>query len=198
MPIAWHLLGLAVPAGQAVRDHQRGQAERDQRGDLVTGREAERGIRADLVDGAGEHAAGAGHRVLHLAPGPDDLQYRSSDLVRVAVVRLAQLAEGRGVQVQPGNRDPHLVRPDRGPRVQPPGSLRQHAGRFQHPVQAERRASCAGLAVQPGPGKHGSLAGLWSAAVVRIEPRSGHRWVLPVGQSRDHPAGARLASYRAV
>ena len=37
------------------------------------------GTRADLLDGADQHAAGAGHRVLHLAALGDDLQHLGAD-----------------------------------------------------------------------------------------------------------------------
>ena len=53
-------------------------------------------------------------------------------------VGLAQLAEGCGVEVQPLHAHPHLVRPQAGAGVQPPGRLREHARRVQHPVQSER------------------------------------------------------------
>ena len=56
-----------VPAGQAVGDRQRGEGQRHQRGDPVAGLEPQRRGRADLVDGADEHAARAGDRVVHLA-----------------------------------------------------------------------------------------------------------------------------------
>ena len=127
VPVARDLLGPAVPAGQPVGDHQRGQAERDQRGDLVAGGKAQRRSGPGLVHRPSEHAAGAGDRVLHLAAGPDDVQHRRPDLVRLAVARLVQLAERSGVQVQPPDPDAHLVGPDGGLRIEPPGGLRQHA-----------------------------------------------------------------------
>ena len=43
VPVARHLLGAAVPAGQAVLDHERGEGERDQRGDPVADRQARAG-----------------------------------------------------------------------------------------------------------------------------------------------------------
>ena len=69
VPVARHLLGPAVPAGQAVLDHERGEGERDERGDAVADRQAQRRLGADLLDGADEHPARAGLRVLHLAAG---------------------------------------------------------------------------------------------------------------------------------
>ena len=42
-------------------------------------REAERRVRADLLDGADEHAAGAGLGVLHLAAGGDDVEHLGAD-----------------------------------------------------------------------------------------------------------------------
>ena len=55
--------------GEAVLDDERGQGQGDQGGDAVADRQAERRLGADLLDGADEHAAGAGLGVLHLAAG---------------------------------------------------------------------------------------------------------------------------------
>ena len=127
-----------VPAGQAVGDGQRGQAERDQGGDPVPGGQAERRVRARLVDHPGQHPAGPGHRVLHLAPVSDNLQHRGPHRLRAAAGSLPQLAERRGIQIQPLHPHPDLVRPDGRAVVQLPGRLRQHTGGLDHPVQAER------------------------------------------------------------
>ena len=70
------LLGAAVPAGQPVDDDQRGEAQRHQGGDPVARGQAQRRVRPDLFDDAGEHAARAGDRVLHLAPLGDDAEHR--------------------------------------------------------------------------------------------------------------------------
>ena len=96
----------------------------------------------DRVDDADQHAAGAGHRVLHLAALGDDLEDRGAHGRAVAAVRLGQLAERGGVEVQPLDGDAHLVRADRRVGVQPPGRLRQHAGRLEHPVHARALAAC--------------------------------------------------------
>ena len=85
-PSAGHLLGAAVPAGQPVGDPQRGQGQRDQGRDPVARPQPQRRVRADLVDDADEHAAGAGDRVLHLAARRDDLQHLRRGRRAVAVV----------------------------------------------------------------------------------------------------------------
>ena len=69
----------------------------------------------DLVDHAGEHAAGPGDRVLHLAAAGDDAEHRGPHRPRPSPpVASRELAERRGVQVQPVHRDPDLVRPEAG------------------------------------------------------------------------------------
>ena len=69
-----HLLAAAVPAGQPVLDDQRREGQRDQGGDPVADGEPERGALPHLLDGADEHAAGAGDRVVHLAAAAHDLE----------------------------------------------------------------------------------------------------------------------------
>ena len=112
VPVARHLLGPAVPARQAVLDHQRGQGERDQRGDPVAHRQAQRRLRADLLDGADEHPARAGLRVLHLAARGDDVEHRARTASPSPSTWVPlELAERRRVQVEPLDADPHLVGP---------------------------------------------------------------------------------------
>jgi len=123
--------------GQLVGDGEGGEGEGDQGGDALAGFEAQRGPGAYLVDRAGEHAAGAGDGILHLAPGGDDVQDRGADLVRVADVGLADLPVGGGVQVQAVHPDPDLVGGEGRAGVEAPGGLRQHARRLGHPVQPE-------------------------------------------------------------
>jgi len=137
VPLA-DLFGPGGPAVEGVVDGQGGQREGDQGGDALAGVEAERRVGADLLDGAGQHAAGAGDGVLHLAAGGDDLEHGRPDLVRVAAVGLADLAVGGGVQVQPVHPDPDLIGGDRATGVKLPGRLRQDAGRVQDAVQPER------------------------------------------------------------
>ena len=102
-------------------------------------REPEGRLRADLLDGADEHAAGAGHRVLHLAAGR-----RRSRAPRRGPRRRPRRAcrtswrKRRGVEVEPLDPDPHLVGPQLGPGVEPLGRLRQHSGGLEHAVQADR------------------------------------------------------------
>ena len=145
-----HLLGAAVPAGQAVLDHQRRQRQRDQRGDPVADRQPERRLRADLLDGADQHAAGAGDRVLHLAAACATMSSTSArTAVAVAVVLALELAEGRRVEVEPLDPDPHLVGPQLAAGVEPLGRLRQHARRREHAVQADRAAVAGSRAVLP-------------------------------------------------
>ena len=95
---------------------QRGQAERDQGGDLLPDLDVQGGLRTDLVDGADEHAARPGHRVLHLAPVGDDLEHLGADGVTVAVVLGEQLPERGRIEVE-------HARPRPGPRpARSPGS----------------------------------------------------------------------------
>ena len=138
MPARRDLLGLAVPVLQLVGDLQRSQRQRHQGRDTVALPNAERRLRAGLVDNTDEHAAGAGDRVLHLAAGPDDVQDRAADRRTVTAVRLGQLAVRRGVQVQALDRDADLVGPDLGTRVEFLRRLRQHAGRREYTVQSYR------------------------------------------------------------
>ena len=89
-------------------------------------REAERRLGADLLDGADEHAAGAGLGVLHLAAGGDDLEHGGADPVAVAGVRALELAVRRGVEVELLDADPDLVGPQLAPGVEALGRLGQH------------------------------------------------------------------------
>jgi hypothetical protein len=95
-------------------------------------------VRAGLLGHAGEHPAGSGHRVLHLAPAADDLQHGRAHLSGTAAGGLAQLPERRGVQVEPLQADPGFVRPQGRAGIEFPGGLREHARRLDHPVQPER------------------------------------------------------------
>jgi hypothetical protein len=138
VPGARHLLGKAVPAGQPTLQVQRRQGERDQAGHRLPHPQAERAVRPDLVHLPDQHPAGAGDRVVHLAPRGDDRDHLGPDRRAVAAVLLAQLAVAGGVQVQPAHRDPDLVRPQPRVGVEPECGLRQHPGRLQHPVQPHR------------------------------------------------------------
>jgi hypothetical protein len=111
VPLARNLLAGAVPAGEVVGDDQRGQRQRHQRGHDVSDREPERRLGTDLGDRAGEHPAGPGHRVVHLAAGGHDVEHLCPDGIPVACVLLEELTERRRVQVEPGHVDPDLVRP---------------------------------------------------------------------------------------
>src|SRR5690606_21629309 len=64
-------LSQPVPVSQPVGDAQWGQRQRDERRDVVADLEAERAVGTHRSDPPDEHAAGAGDRVLHLAPGRD-------------------------------------------------------------------------------------------------------------------------------
>jgi hypothetical protein len=97
---------------------------------------------AGVVDDADQHAAGAGDRIVHLAPRRDDPQHLGADGVAVAAVRLPELAEARGVQVETLDADPDLVLAQRRVGVQAPGRLGQHAAWFEHAVEADRRRRC--------------------------------------------------------
>ena len=68
----------------------------------------------------------------------DDLEDRGADRVAVAVVGALELAERRGVEVEPLDAHPDLVGPQVATGVETLGGLRQHAGRLEDPVQADR------------------------------------------------------------
>ena len=140
VPVAGDLLGGAVPARQGVLDDERGEGQRDERGDPVPHGQAERGLGADLLDGADQHAAGAGLGVLHLAPGLDDREHLGPDRGPVVAVLALELAERRGVEVEPFHADPDLVGPEVATGVEPLRRLRQHGALVQDPVQAGRIA----------------------------------------------------------
>jgi hypothetical protein len=142
VPFGRNLLALAVPPGQAVGDPQWGERQRDQRRDPIPRLHTEGRIRADLVDDTDEHAAGSRHRVLHLAALADDAEHGPLDRLAVVILSLGQLPVGGGVEIQPLDRDPHLVRPQLRGRVQPGRGLRQHAGGLDHAMQSDGRARC--------------------------------------------------------
>ena len=125
VPRARDLLRLAVPAGEPVGDRERGEAQRDQRGDAQAGAQAERGLRARLGDDAGKHAARAGHRVVHLAAPADGAEHGCAHRVRGPAGGLADLAERRGVEVKPLDVDADLVGLDPRIGVEPPRGLGQ-------------------------------------------------------------------------
>jgi hypothetical protein len=134
---ARHLLAGAVPAGEPVGDRQRRERQRDQGGDPVTGVQPERRVGADRLDGADEHAAGAGDRIVHLPPFGNDPDHLGADGVAVAAVSVVEVAETGRVQVEALHRHPCLVGGYLGAVVQPPRRLRQHPGGFQDPVQPD-------------------------------------------------------------
>src|SRR5262249_14255307 len=132
----------AVPIAQVVVDLKGGQGEGDERGDPVAGLQAQGGFRVGFLDDAGQHAARAGHRIVHLAAGDDDLAYGSPDGVAVATVRPVQLPVGGGVEVEAVHADADLAGTSGRVRVEAGGGLREHAGaalrRVGDPVLAER------------------------------------------------------------
>src|SRR5690348_190406 len=138
MTLARRLFRLAVPTAQAVGDGERGEGEWYEGGDALAWLQAQGGFWAGLFYRAGEHAAGVGDGVLHLAAGGDDVEDGGADLVRVVAVGLAELAVGGGVEVEAVDPDPDLVGCDGGAGVEPPGGLREDAGRLQDAVQPER------------------------------------------------------------
>ena len=77
---------------------------------------------------------------MHLAAGADDLEDLVTDRRTVAVVLALQLAEGGGVEVEPFHADAHLVGPEVRRGVEPECRLRQHPGRLEDPVHADRIA----------------------------------------------------------
>src|SRR6185437_10988916 len=112
--------------------------------DPVAGLETERRVRTHLVDRADEHPARAGHRVVHLPAGTDDVQHLGADRGAVPAVLGGQLAVARGVQVEPLHGHAHLVRADGRRGVQARRRLWQHAGRVQYPVQSDGRGHFRG------------------------------------------------------
>jgi hypothetical protein len=159
------LLRLAVPAGEPVGDRERGEAQRDQRGDAQAGAQAERGLRARLGDDAGEHAARASHRVVHLAALTDRAEHGCAHRVRGAAGGLADLAERRGVEVKPLDVDADLVGLDPRIGVEPPRGLGQARGLGQD-------GAAPGIT---GP----RLTGTWLADAVQSERRTGQRLESP-------------------
>ena len=157
-------LGAPVPPGQPVGDAQRRQRERDERGHPVPDRQPERALRPDLGDRADEHAARPGDRVLHLAAGRDDVEHLGAHGVAVTAVLLGQLAEGRRVEVERLDVDPHLVGPELRPRRRagwPPGAARPRgSGRGAGPtgrrVEGGTRFSCLDASLTAGSAVHGS------------------------------------------
>ena len=92
-----------------------------------------------LGDGADEHAAGPGDRVLHLAAGGDDVEHLGAHGIAVSPVLLGQLAEGGRVEVERLDRDEHLVGPELRRGVDDGGRLGQGGpGGVGHAVQADR------------------------------------------------------------
>jgi hypothetical protein len=73
-----------------------------------------------------------------VVPLRHDLQHRGPDRVPVAAVPDRQLPVRRGVEVEPLDPNPHLVRRDLRRRLQPLGGLRQHSGRGHQSVQPDR------------------------------------------------------------
>ena len=59
-------------------------------------------------------------------------------VVAVALVGLAQLPEGRRVEVEPLDPHPHLVVVEVRCRIEAPRRLGQHASGLEHPVQPDR------------------------------------------------------------
>jgi len=87
--------------GEDLIDLQRREGQRHQRRDPVADLEvAVLEIVADVGDLADEHAAGAGDGVLLFAALGDDAHNHFADLLLVAAAGLADLGEGRGVDVQ--------------------------------------------------------------------------------------------------
>jgi hypothetical protein len=139
-----HLLTEAVPAREAVLDHQGREGQRDQGRDAVADGEAEGRLRTDLLDGADEHPARAGHRVLHLAAGGDDLEHLTAYGVTVGPtigeMGGLELPERRRIEVEGLDPHPHLVGPELAPGVEALGRLGQGDRIVEDPVQPGRVA----------------------------------------------------------
>ena len=111
-------------------DAERREREGDQRGDAVPHGDGvgRRVARPDLPDPADEHPARAGHRVVHLAPLPDDARHLRADAGRVAPHRVGDLLEARRVDVERVHVDGQLVVAERQVGIEPVGALGEHAG----------------------------------------------------------------------
>ena len=132
VPVAGHLLAVAVPARQTVPRRPAGQRERDQRRDPVADGQAERGLGTDLLtvptSMPPEPVSG-----LHLAAGPDDLEDLGADGVAVDLpptfpCQRCACARAGGTtrrQVEPFDPDPDLVGPQLAAGVEAIGRLRQ-------------------------------------------------------------------------
>ncbi len=133
-----HLLPRAVPALEVVLQVQRGQGEADQGRDALAHLQPEGALGPDLGDRAQQHAAGARHRVVHLAPAAHEREHGGAHPVGVVVVALPQLAGAGGVEVEPVDVDADLAGPQLRTGVEDLGGLRQHPRGREHPVQADR------------------------------------------------------------
>ena len=91
-----------------------------------------------LSDAADEHAARTGHRVMHLPASADDVGHAGGDALRIAFRLLRELAEARGVHVQPLDLDGQLVGPQRKVRIEHLRLLRQRAFGAHHPAEPVR------------------------------------------------------------
>ena len=107
-----HAVDLGVD-GLDLVDLQRSQGQGDQRCDLVAHLQVDLALQilADLLDGADEHAAGAGDRVLHLAALVANVQDHLLGLTQVLPAGLIDLGEGGGVDIQRGHVAQDLVGP---------------------------------------------------------------------------------------
>ncbi len=92
----------------------------------------------DFFDDADEHPPRAGHRVVHLAPAPDDLEDLGADPIPHSVVLVEELAEAGGIEVEALDPDADLVGGQGRVRGQAIGGLRQDSGGFEHAVQSDR------------------------------------------------------------
>ena len=144
MALGGHPLPQPVPALQAVGDGEGREGQRDQSGHAVADDEAEGRTRTDLGDGADEHAAAAGDRVLHLAALPHDGEHLCADGVTVTRVLVVKLAIGGSVKVERLDVDADLVGPNLRSGVKDTRGLRQRSpGGLQHAMHAQGRTGRA-------------------------------------------------------
>ena len=105
-----HPVDLGVD-GLDLVDLQGGQGQGHQGGDLVAHLQVDLALEilADGLDGADEHAAGAGDGVLHLAALVHDVQNHLLGTGQILLAGLVDLGEGGGVNVQRGHIAQDLV-----------------------------------------------------------------------------------------
>ena len=111
--------------------------------------EAERRLRADLVDRADQHAAGAGDRVLHLAAGGDDVEHLGADRVPSPRVLLSSCRNDAASRLSLSTAIRTSSGQSSGSGVEPVGRLRQHPARRRAPGAGRPGGVCVTVKNSP-------------------------------------------------